>query len=59
MVWKNDSYVGDSMARLGKSSIMESVPLLILLGLLAGALGGLGIGLIQMRTASSSVSAPR
>jgi hypothetical protein len=47
------------MARLGKSSIMESVPLLILLGLLAGALGGLGIGLIQMRTASSSVSAPR
>jgi len=47
------------MAKLGKSSIIESVPILILLGLLAGALGGLGIGLIQMKTASSSITAPR
>ena len=47
------------MAKLGKSSIIESVPILILLGLLAGALGGLGIGLIQMKTASSGITAPR
>lgn len=48
-----------SMAKRGKSSIMESVPLLILLGLLAGAVGGLGIGMIQLKAASSSASAPR
>lgn len=39
-----------------RSSIIESVPLLILLGLLAGALGGLGIGLIQLKAASSTTS---
>ena len=42
------------MARLFKSSIAESVPVLILLGLLAGAVGGLGVGLIQLKAASSS-----
>jgi len=30
--------------------------MLVLLGLLAGAVGGLGIGLIQMKAASSAVS---
>ncbi|MBZ5546727.1 MAG: hypothetical protein LAO22_02020 [Acidobacteriia bacterium] len=40
-------------------SIIESVPILILLGLLAGAVGGLGIGLIQQKAASSSASASR
>ncbi|MGD0415065.1 MAG: hypothetical protein ABSA80_06915 [Terriglobales bacterium] len=46
------------MAKLQrKSALLESVPLLILLGLLAGAVGGLGIGafqLHQMAVASSS-----
>jgi len=44
------------MAKLMKKTILESVPLLLLLGLLAGAVGGLGIGLIQLRAASSSTS---
>jgi len=39
-----------------KSLLLESVPMLVLLGLLAGAVGGLGIGLIQMKAASSAVS---
>jgi hypothetical protein len=43
-----------SMAKRYRSSIKESVPMLILLGLLAGAVGGLGIGLIQMKAVSSS-----
>ena len=42
------------MARFVKSSIVESLPMLILLGLLAGALGGLGVGLVQLKAASSS-----
>jgi len=46
------------MVKLVKSSIVESAPFLILLGLLAGAVGGLGIGLIQMKTASSSSVSP-
>ena len=37
-----------------KTSLLEKVPVLILLGLLAGAIGGLGIGVIQMKTLSSS-----
>jgi hypothetical protein len=37
-----------------KKSFLESIPFLIVLGLLAGALGGLGVGLIQMRSASSA-----
>ena len=45
------------MAKL-KKTLLESVPMLILLGLLAGAVGGLGIGLIQLRAASSQAAAP-
>jgi hypothetical protein len=45
------------MAKLRKkSALLESVPVLVLLGLLAGAVGGLGIGLIQMRAASQAAS---
>ncbi len=39
------------MAKM-KKSLLESIPLLVLLGLLAGAVGGLGIGFIQMRAMS-------
>jgi hypothetical protein len=42
------------MARFVRSSIAESLPMLILLGLLAGAVGGLGVGLIQLKAVSSS-----
>jgi hypothetical protein len=48
------------MAKLRrKTSFLESIPLLILLGLLAGAVGGLGIGAFQLHqmAASSSSSA--
>jgi hypothetical protein len=43
-----------------KKSRLEGVPVLILLGLLAGAVGGVGIGLIQLRAMSqaSSTSSP-
>ena len=44
------------MAKLVKNSLLESVPMLVLLGLLAGAVGGLGIGLIQSKAASSTTS---
>ena len=44
------------MAKLVKNALLESVPMLVLLGLLAGAVGGLGIGLIQLRAASSAAS---
>ena len=39
-----------------KKNLLESIPMLILLGLLAGAVGGLGIGIIQLKAASSSAS---
>jgi hypothetical protein len=39
-------------------TLLESIPALVLLGLLAGAVGGLGIGLIQQRALSSSTSSP-
>jgi hypothetical protein len=42
------------MANTGKKSFLESIPMLVLLGLLAGAIGGLGIGLIQLRALNSS-----
>jgi hypothetical protein len=42
------------MAR--KKKLLENVPVLVLLGLLAGAAGGLGIGIIQSKTASGSSS---
>ncbi len=37
-----------------KKSLVESIPVLILLGLLAGAVGGVGIGVIQLKAMSSS-----
>jgi hypothetical protein len=45
------------MAKSTKKSLLESIPVLILLGLLAGAVGGVGIGLIQLKAASSTASA--
>ena len=42
-----------------KRSILESIPVLVLLGLLAGVVGGLGIGMIQLKAASSSMSVPK
>jgi hypothetical protein len=44
-----------------KKSLLESLPVLLLLGLLAGAIGGLGIGALQLhslQTASSSSTTP-
>ena len=43
------------MAKM-KKSLLESIPLLVLLGLLAGAVGGLGIGLVQMHSMSVASS---
>jgi hypothetical protein len=37
-----------------KKSLLESVPVLVLLGILAGAVGGLGIGLMQLRSLNQS-----
>jgi hypothetical protein len=37
-----------------RKRLLENVPVLVLLGLLAGAVGGLGIGLIQSKAASPS-----
>jgi hypothetical protein len=42
------------MAKRFKGPLLENVPMLVLLGILAGAIGGLGIGLLQVKTASSS-----
>jgi hypothetical protein len=39
-----------------RRSILEGLPTLVLLGLLAGAIGGVGMGLIQSRSASSTTS---
>ncbi|HEY6303658.1 MAG TPA: hypothetical protein VIX14_11370 [Terriglobales bacterium] len=44
------------MAKFLKKSLLESVPVLVLLGLLAGAVGGLGVGMIQLRAMSSAAS---
>jgi hypothetical protein len=44
------------MPRSTKRRLIESVPMLVLLGLLAGAVGGLGIGLIQSKALSSTTS---
>ena len=45
------------MDKTGKRSLLESVPVLILLGLLVGAAGAVGIGLIQLRAMSQASSA--
>jgi len=37
-----------------KTTLLEKASVLILLGILAGAIGGLGIGLIQMKSSPSS-----
>ena len=42
------------MAKTFQLSMFEKVPVLILLGILAGAIGGLGIGLIQMKSSTSA-----
>jgi len=39
-----------------KKSLLHSLPALVLLGLLAGAVGGLGVGLIQLRAMSQAAS---
>jgi hypothetical protein len=33
-----------------KKSLLENVPVLVLLGLLAGVVGGLGVGMIQLHS---------
>ncbi len=45
---------GGVMAKLFRTSLLENIPVLILLGVLAGAVGGIGIGLIQMKSSTSS-----
>ena len=44
------------MSRSLRSSLLESVSFLILLGLMAGAVGGLGLGFIQSKASSSSTT---
>jgi hypothetical protein len=49
------------MQKYMRKSILEKIPVLIVLGILAGAVGGLGVGMIQLRAmsqASSSSSTP-
>jgi hypothetical protein len=40
-----------------KKSIFENILVLVLLGVVAGAIGGLGLGVIQTRSSSSSSTA--
>jgi hypothetical protein len=43
-----------------KKSLLESIPVLILLGLIAGAVGGIGIGVVQLKAMSpTSTSAAK
>jgi hypothetical protein len=49
---------GGVMKQEFRTSLIEKLPVLILLGILAGAIGGLGIGVIQMKS-SSPASAGR
>ncbi|MGA2978650.1 MAG: hypothetical protein ABSD76_03580 [Terriglobales bacterium] len=44
------------MTTVGKKTLLENVFVLVLLGLLAGAVGGLGIGLIQLHSMSTASS---
>ncbi len=45
------------MANQKKKSFLESIPLLIVIGLIAGAVGGLGVGLVQMHSMSAASAA--
>jgi hypothetical protein len=44
------------MRSRGKATVVESTIVLVLLGILAGAVGGLAIGTVTSKTASSSGS---
>jgi|ERR1039458_4806988 hypothetical protein len=48
---------GNRMRFRKKRSPLEKIPVLILLGLLAGAVGGLGVGLMQLHSMSTASSA--
>jgi hypothetical protein len=48
--------LGGVMAQTFKTSLLEKIPVLILLGILAGAVGGLGIGLVMSRTSSTATA---
>jgi hypothetical protein len=44
------------MWRTGRDTLAESTIVLVLMGMLAGAIGGLGVGLIAQKSSSSSSS---
>ncbi|HWZ81602.1 MAG TPA: hypothetical protein VNW47_03200 [Terriglobales bacterium] len=44
------------MSKTVQNSLLEKISVLIILGILAGAVGGLGIGLIQMKTSTPSAA---
>jgi len=44
------------MRKAKRRSILESIPILILLGVLAGVIGGIGVGLVQMRASSTTTA---
>ncbi len=46
------------MSNRGKATLVESTLLLALMGILAGAIGGLAIGVMTSPKAASSTSAP-
>jgi hypothetical protein len=46
--------LGDVMPKGFNTFLLEKIPMLILLGILAGVIGGLAIGAIQMKTSSPS-----
>lgn len=46
---------GTIMANGLRHSLLENVLVLVLLGILAGAVAGLGIGMVQTRATSSTV----
>jgi len=48
--------LGGVMAKALQNSLLEKIPVLILLGILAGAVGGLGIGLVMSRTSSTATA---
>ncbi len=39
-----------------RKSLVESIPMLVILGLLAGAIGGLGVGALQLRAITSTAT---